>query len=84
MNLAILYQNGLGVPKDLKLAYKWLALAKRGGDQEAAGRADPGQGFARHRRAGSHRCRDRGLARRAPLIPAANETAAAAPVDLSQ
>ena len=28
VNLAILYQNGLGVPKDLKLAYKWLALAK--------------------------------------------------------
>lgn len=38
VNLAILYQSGLGVPRDMTLAYKWLALAKRGGDQEAAGR----------------------------------------------
>ncbi|MEO0730047.1 MAG: SEL1-like repeat protein, partial [Pseudomonadota bacterium] len=34
-NLAILYQNGLGVPKDEVQAYKWFALAARGGDKEA-------------------------------------------------
>ena len=39
VNLAILYQNGLGVSKDLTQAYKWLTLAARGGDREAAGRA---------------------------------------------
>ena len=39
VNLAILYQSGLGVPKDLAQAYKWLTLAARGGDREAAGRA---------------------------------------------
>jgi localization factor PodJL len=38
VNLAILYQNGLGVPQDLTRAYKWLALAGRGGDREAAAR----------------------------------------------
>lgn len=38
VNLAILYQSGRGVPKDLKMAYKWLALARRGGDEEAAAR----------------------------------------------
>ncbi len=37
-NLAALYQNGLGVAKDLKEAYKWLSLAARGGDAEAASR----------------------------------------------
>jgi localization factor PodJL len=39
VNLAILYQSGLGVSKDLTQAYKWLTLAARGGDREAAGRA---------------------------------------------
>ena len=39
VNLAILYQSGLGVSKDLIQAYKWLTLAARGGDGEAAGRA---------------------------------------------
>ncbi|MBX9591200.1 MAG: hypothetical protein K2X43_18080 [Hyphomonadaceae bacterium] len=38
VNLAILHQSGFGVPKDLKQAYAWLALAARGGDQEAASR----------------------------------------------
>lgn len=38
VNLAILYQNGLGVPKDLTRTYKWLALAGRSGDREAAAR----------------------------------------------
>ncbi len=37
-NLAVLHQNGLGVAKDLKLAYQWLSLAARGGDREAASR----------------------------------------------
>jgi localization factor PodJL len=39
VNLAVLYQNGFGVSKDLAQAYKWLTLAARGGDREAAGRA---------------------------------------------
>ena len=38
VNLAVLFQSGLGVPKDLTRAYKWLALAVRSGDQEAAAR----------------------------------------------
>ncbi len=37
-NLAVLHQNGLGVPKNLKEAYKWLALAARSGDADAASR----------------------------------------------
>ncbi len=37
-NLAVLHQNGRGVPRDLKLAYQWLSLAARGGDREAASR----------------------------------------------
>jgi localization factor PodJL len=37
-NLAVLHQSGLGVPKNLKLAYKWLALAARAGDREASSR----------------------------------------------
>jgi hypothetical protein len=37
-NLAVLHQNGLGVPKNLKEAYKWLALAARSGDGDAASR----------------------------------------------
>jgi localization factor PodJL len=35
-NLAALHQTGVGVPKDLRLAYQWLTLAARGGDREAA------------------------------------------------
>ena len=38
INLAILHQNGLGVPKDPVQAYKWLALAARTGDREALAR----------------------------------------------
>jgi TPR repeat protein len=37
-NLGVLCEMGLGVPKSLPEAYKWLALAARGGDTEAAGR----------------------------------------------
>jgi localization factor PodJL len=40
INLAILHQNGLGLPKDLVQAYKWLALAARTGDREALARID--------------------------------------------
>jgi len=39
-NLAVLYESGHGVERDLKQAYKWFALAARGGDQEAARRRD--------------------------------------------
>lgn len=39
-NLAVLYQNGLGVEKDLKQAYKWLILAARSGDNESIARRD--------------------------------------------
>ncbi len=37
-NLAVLHHSGLGMPKDLRLAYKWLALAARTGDREASSR----------------------------------------------
>jgi localization factor PodJL len=37
-NLGVLCETGLGVPKDVAEAYKWLALAARGGDKEAAAR----------------------------------------------
>ena len=40
INLAILYQNGLGLPKDLVQAYKWLAIAARAGDRDALARID--------------------------------------------
>jgi localization factor PodJL len=39
-NLAVLYENGMGVTKDLQLAYKWLLLAAKAGDKDAAGRRD--------------------------------------------
>ena len=39
-NLAMLYESGLGVPRDLKEAYKWLLLASRSGDKEAASQRD--------------------------------------------
>jgi localization factor PodJL len=34
----VLCEMGLGVPKNLPEAYKWLALAARGGDTEATNR----------------------------------------------
>ncbi|MFA5899655.1 MAG: tetratricopeptide repeat protein [Hyphomicrobium sp.] len=37
-NLAVLYENGMGVGKDLQQAYKWLILAAKSGDKDAAGR----------------------------------------------
>lgn len=39
-NLAVLYETGRGVTRDLKQAYKWFALAARGGDKEAVRRRD--------------------------------------------
>jgi localization factor PodJL len=39
-NLGVLYESGLGMPRDLKQAYHWLSLAARNGDKEAARRRD--------------------------------------------
>ncbi len=39
-NLAVLYETGRGVDRNLKQAYKWFALAARGGDKEAMRRRD--------------------------------------------
>ena len=36
----MLHENGLGVAKDAKLAYKWYALAARSGDQESTKRRE--------------------------------------------
>ena len=36
----MLHENGLGVPKDAQLAYKWFELAARSGDAEAGRRRD--------------------------------------------
>ena len=36
----MLHENGLGVPKDVKKAFKWYALAGHGGDKEALRRQD--------------------------------------------
>lgn len=39
-NLAVLYENGMGVSKSLPQAYKWLILAAKSGDKDAAARRD--------------------------------------------
>ncbi len=39
-NLAVLYENGLGVTRDMKQAFMWLSLAARDGDNEAVRRRD--------------------------------------------
>ncbi len=39
-NLAVLYETGRGVDRNLSQAYKWFALAARGGDKEALRRRD--------------------------------------------
>ncbi|MEO8421033.1 MAG: hypothetical protein ABI457_07550 [Hyphomicrobium sp.] len=39
-NLAVLYENGMGVGKDMQQAYKWLLLAAKSGDKDAAARRD--------------------------------------------
>ncbi len=37
-NLAVLYENGMGVTKDLQKSYAWLLLAAKQGDKDAAER----------------------------------------------
>lgn len=39
-NLAMLYENGMGVEKNPQQAYKWLILAAKSGDKDAAARRD--------------------------------------------
>ena len=39
-NLGVLYENGLGIAADRIAAYKWYALAAKGGDQDASGLRD--------------------------------------------
>ncbi|MEZ5773539.1 MAG: SEL1-like repeat protein [Hyphomicrobiaceae bacterium] len=39
-NLAVLYENGLGVERDDLEAYKWFSLAAASGDKEALARRD--------------------------------------------
>jgi len=39
-NLAILYARGIGVEQNLTEAYRWFALAARGGDAEATKKRD--------------------------------------------
>jgi localization factor PodJL len=36
----VLYENGLGVKRDMKKAFMWLALAARDGDKDALRRRD--------------------------------------------
>ena len=40
VNLGIIYAKGLGIETDLPEAYKWLAVATRGGDSDAAAKRD--------------------------------------------
>lgn len=39
-NLAVLYENGMGVTKDVQEAYKWMLLAAKSGDKDATARRD--------------------------------------------
>jgi localization factor PodJL len=39
-NLGVLLENGLGIAQDRAAAYKWYALAAKGGDKDAASRRD--------------------------------------------
>ena len=39
-NFAIMHENGLGMERDAKAAYKWYSLAARGGDGPGGGQAD--------------------------------------------
>jgi localization factor PodJL len=80
VNLAILYQNGLGVAKDLGQAYGWLTLAARGGDAEAGARS--AQVKARLSRLEVEAVDARIADWRAhPANPAANETSAPVALD---
>lgn len=40
VNLGVLYTKGMGVEEDLERAYKWFAIAARGGDADAAKKRD--------------------------------------------
>ncbi|WP_075995529.1 SEL1-like repeat protein [Salaquimonas pukyongi] len=40
VNLGILYTRGMGVKADLEQAYKWFAIAAKGGDNDAAAKRD--------------------------------------------
>jgi localization factor PodJL len=40
VNLGIIYAKGIGIEADAVQAYKWLAIAARGGDTDAAGKRD--------------------------------------------
>ncbi len=40
VNLGILYTKGMGVKEDLEKAYKWFAIASKGGDSDAAKKRD--------------------------------------------
>lgn len=40
VNLGILYTKGMGVEEDLESAYKWFAIAAKGGDTDAAKKRD--------------------------------------------
>ncbi|MCB1386932.1 MAG: SEL1-like repeat protein [Nitratireductor sp.] len=40
VNLGILYTRGMGVEADLEQAYKWFAIAAKGGDNDAASKRD--------------------------------------------
>ena len=53
-NLAVLYENGMGVTKDMQKAYKWLLLAAKQGDKDAAARRDAAEAEDERRRS---RCR---------------------------
>jgi localization factor PodJL len=76
-NLAILHQNGLGVAKDLKQAYRWLSLAARGGDREAGSRIEQ---LRAQLSAADTRSMDTAIAAWRPRTPdpGANEIASAA------
>ena len=40
VNLGILYTKGMGVDEDLEQAYKWFAVAAKGGDNDAGKKRD--------------------------------------------
>jgi localization factor PodJL len=40
VNLGIIFAKGIGIEADAEQAYKWLAVAARGGDTDAAGKRD--------------------------------------------
>ena len=73
-NFAVLCQSGQGVLKNLLEAYKWFAIAARGGDKEAGVRLERVRAQLGAERARSRRAQRRGLAsaRRPKPAPAAD------------